>query len=253
MGSNGFYNYPNGTAFMPTVYVPAEQTPIVLAGTLVVQDLQAVGINAQLRPIAGASMGTVYYQGDNMYFEEQNFGYPNSELLTDQSFYSYFFSAGPADNQTSFAQPDVENEYLGSVAALENSTSAQQFVADEQNIQGIIANYLPSIPLFYPNFIWAYNSQRVANWPQSPSSFEIPGLVYNLTALANLQPANLVTGTTATTSASTTSSQTVTTQSSATTSSTSTGSSLYIAVAVIIVVVVVIGAVLAVRRRPPKR
>ena len=205
MGSNGFYTFPNGTAFAPDVYVPAEQTPIVLAGTLVVQDLQAVGIDAQLRTIAGATMSSVYYQGENMYFEEQNFGYPNSELLTDQSFYSYFYSAGPEPGQQAFANPAVGAEYNATVSALESSTSAAQVQSLEQKIQGIVADYLPSIPLFYPDIIWAYNTQDVQGWPQAPSSFELPGLVFNLTALSAIHPPSTATSTT-TSSSSTTSS-----------------------------------------------
>jgi peptide/nickel transport system substrate-binding protein len=209
MGSNGYYTFPNGTAFSPNVYVPAEQTPIVLAGTLVVQDLQAVGIDAQLRTIAGASMSTVWYQGSNMYFEEQNFGYPNSELLTDQSFYSYFYSAGPQAGQHPFANPTVGAEYNSTVAALEASTSPAQVQSLEQKIQGIVADYLPSIPLFYPDIIWAYNTQDVQGWPQSPSSFELPGLVFNLTALSTIHPpAAATTVTTSSTPASSTSSTT---------------------------------------------
>ncbi|HYA56424.1 MAG TPA: ABC transporter substrate-binding protein [Nitrososphaerales archaeon] len=241
MGSNGFYNFPNGTAFTPDVYVPAEQIPIVLAGTLVVQDLQTVGIDAQLRTIAGASMSSVWYQGENMYFEEQNFGYPNSELLTDQSFYSFFLSAGPEPGQQSFAQPSTAVEYNSTVAALEASTSPQQVLSYEQKIEGIVADYLPSIPLFYPDFIWAYNSQKVADWPTAPSSFELPGLVWNLTALAYLRPASLsiVTSTTST--------------QSTTTSSTSTDYTVYYLAAAVVVLLVVVVGLVAVRRRPSKQ
>ena len=249
MGSNGFYNFPNGTAFTPDVYVPAEQVPIVLAGTLVVQDLQAVGINAQLRTIAGASMSSVWYQGENMYFEEQNFGYPNSELLTDQSFYSFFLSAGPEAGQQSFAQASVGAEYNSTVAALEASTSPQQVLSYEQKIQGIVADYLPSIPLFYPDFIWAYNSQKVADWPTAPSSFELPGLVWNLTALAYLRPASLSIATSTTSTASTsTSTQTTTTQPS----TTSPDYTTYILAAVVVVLLVVVVALVTMRRRPPQ-
>ena len=93
--SNGYYTLPNGTTFEPPIYVPSDiGADIVLAGTLVVRDLQAIGIDAQLRTIADTSMSSVWYQGINMYFEQQNFGYPNSELLTDRSFYSYFTTAG---------------------------------------------------------------------------------------------------------------------------------------------------------------
>jgi len=268
MGANGFYNFANGTAFTPNVYVPAEQTPIVLAGTLVVQDLQAVGIDAQLRTIAGASMGSVWYQGENMYFEEQNFGYPNSELLTDQSFYSYFLSAGPEPGQQSFAQPSVQAEYNSTVAALEASTSTAQIQQDELKIQGIIADYLPSIPLFYPDFIWAYNSQKVADWPSAPSSFELPGLVWNLTALANLRPPSLAVVSTTSSTTSTTSTVTTTTTASApaqtstvtstttavsTSTSPSSSGTIYLLGAAVAVLLVVVGVMALTRRKPPKQ
>jgi len=213
MGSNGYFTFANGTAFQPNVYVPAEQTPIVLAGTLVVQDLQAVGVDAQLRTIAGATMSSVWYQGSNMYFEEQNFGYPNSELLTDQSFYSYFYSAGPQAGQHAFANPTVGAEYNATVAALEGSTSPSQVQSLEQKIQGIVADYLPSIPLFYPDIIWAYNTQDVQGWPQAPSSFELPGLVFNLTALSTIHPPLAATSVTASSTASSTASTSTTSSS----------------------------------------
>jgi peptide/nickel transport system substrate-binding protein len=249
MGANGFYTLPNGTAFMPNVYVPAEQTPIVLAGTLVVQDLQAVGIDAQLRTIAGASMPSVWYQGSNMYFEEQNFGYPNSELLTDQSFYSYFYSAGPNAGQHAFANPTVGAEYNATVAALESSTSPAQVQSMEQKIQGIVADYLPSIPLFYPDIIWAYNTQDVQGWPQAPSSFELPGLVFNLTALATIHPPSTSTTVTSSSTAPTSTSTSTTTTTSSTSSSISLNAAYGIAVLAVAAVVTAIAGITS-RRRP---
>ncbi|MDG6921462.1 MAG: ABC transporter substrate-binding protein [Nitrososphaerota archaeon] len=239
MGSGGFYTLPNGTAFQPPIYVPAEQTPIVLAGTLVVQELQQAGIDAQLRPIAGATMASVWYKGVNMYFENQNFGYPNSELLTDGSFYSYFLASGPEPGQQPFASASTGSEYNSTVAALEASTNPQQTTTYEKNIQGLLASYLPSIPLFYPDFIWAYNSQKVAGWPQSPGSFELPGLVWNLTALATIRPANLSTAAT-------------TTVASSTPTSSSTDSYLVAGAAAVVVVAVVAAVAATVLRKKPK-
>ena len=191
-------------------------------------------------------MSSVWYQGENMYFEEQNFGYPNSELLTDQSFYSYFLSAGPEPGQQSFAQPSVAAEYNSTVAALEASTNPQQVQSYEQKIQGIVADYLPSIPLFYPDFIWAYNSQKVTNWPSAPSSFELPGLVWNLTALANLQPAGL-------SISNSTTSVTSTSSSTSAVSSSSTSTTVYVLAAVVVVLLVVVVAMAAMRRKPPPK
>lgn len=237
MGANGFYTFPNGTSFQPPVYVPAEQTPIVLAGTLVVQELQSVGIDAQLRTIAGASMASVWYQGENMYFEEQNFGYPNSELLTDGSFYSYFLTPGPAPGQTPFADRSVALRYNNTVAALEASTNPQQITKYEKDIQGILADYLPSIPLFYPDFIWAYNAQRIAGWPQPPGSFELPGIVWNMSALATIKPASLATASQTTTVTSAQPSMTTT----------------YLIAGAVVVVIAVVAAGVMARRKKPKQ
>jgi peptide/nickel transport system substrate-binding protein len=283
-GSNGFYNLPNGSAFEPNVYVPSEQTPIVLAGTLVVQDLQAAGIDAQLRTIAGAEMPSVWYQGWNMYFDEQNFGYPNTELLTDQSFYSSYAATGPSQGQVTFVTPASAAAYNSSVVALESATNSSQILSDEMHIESVIANYLPSIPLFYPDFIWAYNSQKIADWPTAPSSFELPGAVFNMTALSYIRPTSMVNVTSTSSSSSTsspTSSMSSTTSSSSSsvsssstsspsvsssstsppsvsvttvtsTATTSGASTTAIAAVGIVVVIVIIGAVAVLMRRRPK-
>jgi len=256
-GSNGYFSLPNGTAFTPTVYVPAEQTPIVLAGTLVVQDLQAAGIDAQLRTIAGAQMPSVWYQGWNIYFNEQNFGYPNSELLTDQSFYSSYAATGPSQGHVTFIDPAAAAAYNSSVNALESATSPSQILTDEKNIEGIIAEQIPSIPLFYPDFIWAYNSQKIADWPTPPSSFELPGAVFNMTALATIRPASMsnvsssATSSSSTTSAAppSTSSSTAVVTATVTSTISSSSSTTTIAAAAVVVIVVVIAAVALLARR----
>jgi peptide/nickel transport system substrate-binding protein len=246
-GSDGFLTFPNGTAFQPKVYAPSEQTPIVLAGTLIVQYLQAVGINAQLRALPQATMTPLWYKGENMYLYEQNFGYPNSELLTDGSFYSYATVAGPAPGNHSIEDPKVFAGYNNTVAKLTQSTSPQQILSYEKQIQGIIANYLPSIPLFYPSFIWAYNSQHVAGWPAPPGSFEVPGAVFNMTALATISPPGAIT----TQSTQTTSSTSIASSSSTAGGATGVSSdTLIIAVAIVVAAVIIVAGATLMRRRP---
>jgi peptide/nickel transport system substrate-binding protein len=275
MGSDGFYTLPNGSTFQPPLYVPSEQTEIVLAGTLIVRDLQAMGIDAQLKPIATTSMTSIWYQGINMYLEEQNFGYPNSELLTDQSFYSFFTTAGPTQTHA-FANSTVAQEYNSTVAQLEASGSQAQRYQLEQKIEGIIGNYLPSIPLFYPDFIWGFNKANFGGWPTAPSSFELPGAVFNLTALASVYQISSQGSVTSTTSAASSASPSTTTVStvivstatgtgpvqtstliSPTTitsvvtsvSTATTSSSNNILYAGIIILIVIVAAVLATRRK----
>lgn len=273
MGSNGYYNLPNGTAFQPPLYVPSEETEIVLAGTLIVRDLNAIGIDAVLTPIADTSMSSIWYQGINMYLEEQNFGYPNSELLTDESFYSYYTTAGPTQTYA-FANVTISQEYNTTVAQLEASGNQSQRYQLEQKIEGIVADDLPSIPLFYPDFIWGFNKANFGGWPTAPSSFELPGAVLNMTALADVyqisptqsQSASTVTttaspatttvvvtstgsGSTATSTALSTVGTTVTSVVTTTAASSSSNTALYAAIAVIIVIIVVVAAVMATRRK----
>jgi peptide/nickel transport system substrate-binding protein len=274
MGSDGYYTLPNGTSFQPPVYVPSEQTEIVLAGTLVVRDLQSIGIDAQLRSIATTSMSSIWYQGINMYFEEQNFGYPNSELLTDESFYSTFTTAGPTQTYA-FANNTIAKEYNATVAQLDSAGDQNQRYQLEQKIEGIVGNYLPSIPLFYPDFIWGFNKASFGGWPTAPSSFELPGAVFNLTALADVyqissaqsssastltttaSPVTTTVVVTSTGSATTeTSSVPVTVGSTVTavitttaTTSTSSDTTLYAAIALIVVIIVIAAAVMATKRK----
>jgi ABC-type transport system substrate-binding protein len=245
LGSDGFFSLPNGTKFQPPIYVPAENTPIVLAGDLVARNLQAAGINAQLRTIATTSMTSVWYQGINMYFENQNFGYPNSELLTDQSFYSFFSTAGPTHGHA-FADKKVSKAYNSTVTALEASGSQQTRYGMEQKIQGIIGSYLPSIPLFYPNFIWGFNKAKFAGWPTPPSSIEVPGAVFNLTALSSIHLAGPAVNTT--------SSAIISTSVGSTSTSAPTGGTdltlLYVGIVVVVIVAIGVIAVAARRKRP---
>ena len=182
MGSNGYYNLPNGSTFAPPVYVPTEQTEIVLAGTLIVRVLNAIGIDARLRPIATTSMSSVWYQGINMYLEEQNFGYPNSELLTDESFYSYYTTAGPTQTYA-FANATIAQEYNATVAQLEAAGNQSQRYQLEQKIEGIVRQSSSFHPLVLSGFHLGLQQgavRRLAmlHW------FELPGAVFNLTALA---------------------------------------------------------------------
>ncbi len=276
MGSNGYYNLPNGSAFQPPIYVPSEETEIVLAGTLIVQDLNAIGIDAVLHPIATTAMSSIWYQGINMYLEEQNFGYPNSELLTDESFYSFYTTAGPTQTYA-FANATIAQEYNATVAQLESAGNQSQRYQLEQKIEGIVGDYLPSIPLFYPDFIWGFNKAKFGGWPSGSSSFELPGAVFNLTALADVyqltpgqsqsQNASTATVTAApsTTTLVVTSSgapppastatttlggvSTTVTSVVTTTAASSSNTTLYAAIGIVIVIIVIVAAVLATRRK----
>src|SRR5208337_3413170 len=187
-GSDGFYRTRNGTLFSPTLYVPAELQPEVTAGTRIVQDLRTVGIDAQVQAMALSSMVDIWDKGTNMYLYEQNYGYPNSELLTIYAFDG--FATGPplvVDAQHPiFTPPEVWREYNQSLSQLYAAGSADQRTQLMQKLQSIIAEQLPSLTLYYVDSVWACNTANFGGWPTSPSTMDWPGGMFNMTALASI-------------------------------------------------------------------
>ncbi len=183
-GSDGYWKLPDGTTFTPTIYAPAEAQPIVTAGNRIVQYFRAVGIDAQVQSIATTSMSTIWAKGTNMYFHEQNYGYPNSELLFDYSFDG--FGTGPPLTQPVFWPTSVGTEYNNTLKQLISEGTATGRAQLMQNLQGIVAENLPSLTLFYVDSVWVYNTANFGGWPSPPSTMDWPGGMFNMTALASI-------------------------------------------------------------------
>ena len=233
--SDGFYYLPDGTQFSPTLYAPAENQPVVTAANRIAQDLKAVGINAKVQAIALNSMITIWDKGNNMWFYEQNYGYPWSALLFDYSFDG--FGSGPPLMQPVFWPTSIETQYnqtLKQLNAQGTATGRSQYM---QQLQSIIAENLPSLTLFYTDSVWVYNTQHFGGWPTPPSMMEWPGGEFNQTALASIYSLSAQTVSNSTTSAATTQ------------QSSGTSYSLYLIGAVVVVVVLVAVAMYARRKR----
>jgi len=231
--SDGFYHTQNGTLFQPTLYVPAELQPEITAGNRIVQDLRAVGIDAQLQSIATPSMVQIWAKGTNMYLHEQNYGYPNSELLYDFSFDG--FGTGPPLTGPEFSQ-DVETVYNQTLTQLNAAGSADARAQFMQRLQGIVATNLPSITLYYVDSVWVYNTANFGGWPTPPSTMDWPGGMFNMTALASIYSL---------------SAQTV--SSTSTTTAMSSGAGMTYLVGAVVVVIIVIAAAVLVRSRGGKK
>jgi peptide/nickel transport system substrate-binding protein len=230
--SDGFYHMADGTLFKPTLYAPAELQPEVTAGNRIVQDLRAVGIDAQLQTIATTSMVQIWAKGTNMYLHEQNYGYPNSELLYDFSFDG--FGTGPPLTGPIFS-PDVEAIYNQTLTQLNAAGSADMRAQLMQKLQGIVAENLPSITLYYVDSVWVYNTASFGGWPSPPSTMDWPGGMFNMTALASLYSL---------------SAQTV--SSSTSTTSPSAGANTGYIVGGVVVVIIVIAAAMMMKKRGAK-
>jgi len=228
--SDGFYHMKDGALFQPTLYVPAEQQPEITAGNRIVQDLRAVGIDAQIQSIATPSMIQIWAKGTNMYLHEQNYGYPNSELLYDFSFDG--FGTGPPLTGPIFSQ-DVETIYNQTLTQLNAAGSADLRAQLMQRLQGIVAENLPSITLYYVDSVWVYNTANFGGWPTPPSTMDWPGGMFNMTALASIYSL---------------SAQTVSSTSSVASSAPGGLNPMYAVGAVVVIILVIAGAVMAKKR-----
>jgi peptide/nickel transport system substrate-binding protein len=234
--SDGFYHTQNGTLFTPTLYAPAELQPEITAGNRIVQDLRSVGIDAQIQTIALTSMVDIWDKGTNMYLYEQNYGDPNSELITYRYAFDGFGTGEPliVDAQHPIFTPsNVWQYYNQTVSQLYAAGTADQRAQLMQQIQGIIAQQLPSLTLYYVDSTWVVNTANFGGWPTSPSTMDWPGGMFNMTALASIYSL---------------SAQTVSSTNSTASAAPSGMNSTYIAGAVIVVILVIAGAVMAKRR-----
>jgi len=203
--SNGYYQTQNGTVFSPTLYVPAELQPEVTAGNRIVQDLRAVGIDAQLQAMASTSMVDIWEKGTNMYLYEQNYGDPNSELITYRYAFDGFGTGPPLISDAAhpvFTPPSVWQYYNTTVNQLYAAGTADQRAQLMQTLQGILAQQLPSITLYYVDSVWVVNTSNFGGWPTSPSTMDWPGGMFNMTALASIYSLSAQTMTSTTSSSS---------------------------------------------------
>jgi peptide/nickel transport system substrate-binding protein len=182
--SDGFYYLPDGSAFTPTIYAPAENQPIVTAANRIAQYLKTVGINAKAQSIALTSMITIWDKGNNMWFYEQNYGYPWSALLFDYSFDGY--GSAPPLMHPVFWPTSVETQYNNTLAQLNAEGTASGRSQYMQKLQSMIAENLPSITLFYVDSVWVYSTEHFGGWPTPPSTLDWPGGEFNQTALASI-------------------------------------------------------------------
>jgi len=230
--SDGFYYLPDGSAFTPTIYAPAENQPIVTTANRIAEDLRAVGINAKVEPIALTSMITIWDKGTNMWLYLQNYGYPWSALMYDFSFDG--FGTGPPLMHPVFWPLSIETQFNQTLAQLSAAGTAQVRSQYMQQLQSIIAENLPSLTLFYDDSVWVYNTQNFGGWPTTPSMMDWPGGMFNQTALASIYSL---------------SAQNVTTSMTSETSTSAGGQSSLYLLGGVIVVIALVGVVFFTRRK----
>jgi peptide/nickel transport system substrate-binding protein len=255
-GSDGHLQYSNGTDITLNMWVDTDNTADPVAAQIVQQDLQSLGFKVSLTTTTAGNIVGQYSAGpgpirNGMILATINVAYfGNSFLDTLPGWDVYWLPTVP--NRHWLYPVSADNQYNSNVTAFQSTSDTTQDLKYLWNMESLMGTYLPSLPLAYPDKLFAVNTQYYNNYP--PGNLIYYSYVWNWTAMATIRPtaANPIVGiTTSTTTPPTTSVSTTSTPSATTTAPTSTTQdyTLYYVAAVVIVVIIVLGAVLL-RRRP---
>ncbi len=256
LGSDNQLHYSNGTVVSLTIWTDTDNPSDLIASSVVQQNLQTLGFNVNLKTTSYTNIVGDYYSNvggikDSMILTtspvvEWGSGYSN--VLPGWDVYW----GAPVPSSYWLYPPSADAQYQSNLTAFEATSdiSLQQQYAFR--IQSLNSQYLPTLVLSYPDFVWAYSSQRWTNWPASISEW---GFFLLPSAFAALTPVGTSTSTSASssTSTATTTNTTSIAVSSTTTSTTTTAAGsdntlLYAIIAVAVIVIALVGVVM-IRRR----
>jgi ABC-type transport system substrate-binding protein len=263
-GSDGFLQYPNGTDITIAIWATSSYTSDTIAADDVANSLNLLGFRTNLQiTSASALVGDFYsniddiqhamiiYTGGGTIFADP--------WLSAEPAWQVYWEPGLANSHWEYP-PSADTEYYSNLTAVKNTDNLTLLHTYLNNIQSLNAQYLPTLALAYPDFLWAYNTQYWNNW--TPGQILYQNIAWNYTAFADLLPAsststsaNSTTSTTSSMSSSSTTSGFSSTSSTTSASSNSSGGiGLPTEAAIVIVVVVVIAGVgiYSMRRRGAK-
>jgi ABC-type transport system substrate-binding protein len=244
LGSDGFWDYPNGQRFTATIMVNSQLVPNVLAASLIVDQLRQIGLDVSSLPETQPAMSSQIKHG---------FDASHMALITKLIWYNMpaylswqWYSIGWISFKEPYKMlpPEADAEYAQQFNILQRSYPNDLTAAKNAafTLQDLIATNLPAICLYYPAAIVAYDN-RFQGWPTDPDSHIYLGYQadFNLTVLDTLYL-----------STSSTASALTTVMTTSVTSAAPSGvsSMLYLGVAVVILVVAA-GAYAITRRRGP--
>jgi ABC-type transport system substrate-binding protein len=282
-GSDGLMHYKNGTAVTLNLWADTDNTADPVAAQIIAANLQSLGIKVNVQTTTAANI-VGDYSGNSqnirnaMILATINVGYAGNAFLdTLPGWDVYWLPTVP--NKVWLWPQSANNQWNSNVTAFGSTSNTQQDTHYLLNIEGLNAQYLPSIVVAYPDKLFAVNTQYYTNYP--PGNLIYYSYVWNWTGLATIEPttANPIVGATTTTTLppsttttvppTTTTTQappptttasappTTTTSSPPTTATSSTPSApapannttLYAAVAIVAIIVIIAGAVAATRTR----
>jgi ABC-type transport system substrate-binding protein len=267
--SDGSLQYSNGTRVSLTMWTDTDNSEDALVARVVQSNLQSMGFSVSIQTTSVSNI--IAYDSSNvqnirsaMILYTSPIGFWGSSYVDIEPGWDIYWPATTPDPYWEYP-PSANMEYQGNVSAFDstsNATLQQEYIS---NVQALNAQYLPTLVLAWPDYLWGYNIQHWTNWPSQNGLISLESEVMQPSTWENFLPVSSTNTSSPTSTSSTTttsSSQTVssssissTTSSSVSTTSNPTSqssmnSTLEIAaVVVVIVIVAAIAAVLFRRRR----
>lgn len=189
-GTNGYLEFPNGTAWTPTIMDTGGANSQIVA--VLVQNLQAAGIDASESVVTiGVLVSALEYGNYDML------------LLTTSRPPIPDFVLGVFTSNTTTPVGQQELDYHGwtrwSNSTVWNDLQQARSVGNfsgqyalYSEVQSIFATQLPLITLFYGSSIWAYSNATIQGWAPATQGYQFPQapLVTSLTGPSTTAPAN---------------------------------------------------------------
>jgi peptide/nickel transport system substrate-binding protein len=243
---NGVLEYPNGTAVSLTLWTDTAKPQDIPAATPIVNDLQALGMQVSVQTVSVQALSADYasnaFNIQNELILYSSGGPVFSDLWLDGQPPCDVMGT-PGCHKTLIWPQSALNEYNSNLTALDSTANITQERVYLNNIQEIQAQYLPVLPVAYPDLIVGYSTAHFTGWPSPPALISLQPERFNDTLFAGLQP---VSSSSSSTSQSGTSQLTTVVTTIATTNVSTT---YLIAAIVIAVIVVAVSAALVVRAR----
>lgn len=171
-GSNGYLEFPNGTAWAPTIMDTGGSNSQIVA--VLVQDLKAAGIDASESVVTiGVLVSALEYGNFNMLL-----------LTTSRPPIPDFVLGVFASNSTT-PVGQQELNYHGWTRWSNSTVISDLAMAREvgnfsgqyalySQVQQIYATQLPLITLFYGDAIWAYSNATIQGWGPAVQGYQFP-------------------------------------------------------------------------------
>lgn len=176
MGGDGIFRSPNGQPLMLTLKVVSGYTDYVSDVQIIAQEAKAAGINVTVDGESYAAF-TADQDTGNFQLLIDNVGYTPSpyayyDELLDSSIAQPIGQNDTVGNFGRYRNPTVDS-LLADIAKHENESSATQ---DFDQIEHIVAQTLPDIPLFEQQDEIEFNGAQVTGFPTNGNPYAAPAV-----------------------------------------------------------------------------